>query len=255
MRPLVPALLLSFAAPACALEADLERYGRGFTCAPYYKDPPVPSPTARDEKGTPDQRMTAMLRAGVLKSARALRKLELQSAKAACPRYEGGDEIREAYRLLVSSAAAAVRAGVEQWDSVNAGWTVMWNDVPLSTLEKEAEPALLKDGPFSATCAPPEVSEELFVPAAGQASSEEERSVLARLESEAVTLRESLRENRAAVTELLRALEGRSCAELGRQYLSMALRQRSAYFEHRDRTLGRLYRAKLKWEPLAAAVP
>jgi hypothetical protein len=148
-----------------------------------------------------------------------------------------------------------VRAGVERWDAVNAGWTVSWEDVALSQLEKEADPALLKDGPFSGTCSPPEVSEELFVPAPGQGAGEEEKAALDKLKKEAVTLQESLRENRAAVAELLRALEGRSCEELGRLYFSMALRQRMAYFEHRDRTLGRLYRGKLKWEPLPAAKP
>jgi hypothetical protein len=255
MRPLLLALLLPLAPPASALERDLDGSGLAFSCRPYYKDPPVAVPSARDQKGAVDPRMTRILRASLLKGARALRKLELQSAKAACPRYAGGEAIREDYERLVSSASAELRRGVEQWDEVNLGWTVSWSELPLSALEKEAGEALLKDGPFAATCTPPEVSEELFVPAAGQAAGEEERKALALLAEQAATLRESLRENRAAVAELLRALEGRSCAELGRRYYSMALRQRAAYFEHRDQTLGKLYRDKLKWEPLAAAAP
>lgn len=248
-------VLLLLAAPGHALEADLEAPRRAFACWPIYKDPPVPAPTVRNEAGDVDRRMTRIQRAGLLKGVRALRKLELHNAKAACPFYEGGDAIRESYKLLVSSANAALRAGVDQWDRVNMGWTVAWSDVPLSELEKEADEGLLKDGPFSATCSPPAVPEELFVPVAGEGAGEEEKRVLARLAKEAVTLRESLRENRADVTELLRALEGRSCEELGRRYYSMSLLQRWAYFEHRDRELGRLYRARLRWEPLAAPAP
>lgn len=246
-------VLLLLAAPGHALEAELEGSGMAFACWPVYRDPLVPAPTVRNEAGDVDRRMTRIQRAGLLKGVRALRKLELHNAKAACPFYEGGDAIRESYKLLVSSANAALRAGIDRWDAVNGGWSVSWSDVPLSALEKEADEALLKDGPFSAVCSPPAVSEELFVPAPGQGSSEEEKKVLARLAKEAATLRESLRENRADVTELLRALEGRSCEELGRQYHSMSLLQRRAYLEHRDRELGRLYRAKLRWEPLDAA--
>lgn len=256
MRPLLLLLVLAVA-PAAALEPEIDRrVDMAYACWPIYKDPPVQVPTVTDKRtGKTDEKLTRVLRWTPLKAARALRKLELHRSHAACPPYAGGRDVKEMLDELVAVATAAARAGVDEFASRNLSFDVSWGEMPLSALEAsqgETEPA---PGDFAGVCRPPAVSEELFVPAAGQASTEEEKKAFAELEARARALRVSLRETRADVAELLEALEGRSCEALGRRYHAVAGRQRWAYLQHRDDALGKLLRERLKWEPLADAKP
>lgn len=249
-------VLLLVAAPARSLEPELRSVAGGWACWPIHKDPPVPAPTVFDKRtGKSDEKLTRSLRWTPLKVARAVRRLELHRAKAACPPYAGGRDIKDALDELAEIAAAAVRAGADEFAARNLSFEVSWSTMPLSALEAAQKGTKPAPGDFAGVCRPPAVSEELYVPAAGQAASQEETKAFARLEAEARTLRESLRETRADVSELLEALEGRSCETLGRRYHAMAGRQRWLYVQHRDEALGAILRARLKWEPLPDAKP
>lgn len=246
-------LLAALCAPAAALEPELTRFTEGMpACWPVYADPAVLVPTLKDQRGRVDERMSKVLRWGPLKAARALRKLELHMTKAACPGYFDLSGVRANYVALAASATALAQQDARAFASRNVSWTATWEEVRLSVLEKEMADVALKPGPFAGTCRPPEVSTEVYVPAAGQATGPEEEKILGRLAEQAKALQASQRDVTADFAELLEALEGRGCAELTRLFHSMVLGQRWAYFEHRDRELGELMRARLRWEPLPA---
>ncbi|MDX6771217.1 MAG: hypothetical protein SF051_16930 [Elusimicrobiota bacterium] len=249
------ALIALLAAPASALEEEFRRgeSAAARACWPVYNDPPVSAPVVKTPKGAVDERLTRRLRAGTLRAARALRRLESDAARAACPPYGADDAIRKRWLEFAAAAGAASQEAAREWDAVNLSWTVEWEEVPLSRLEETQKGEEEAPGPFAGVCRPPAVSTEVFVPSAGQAASREEREAFERLAADARALSRSLAEMTAGAAALFEALEGRGCSELARRFHAMASTQRREYFEHRDRVLGRLLRGRLKWEPLPPA--
>jgi hypothetical protein len=214
-------------------------------------DPDVRVPIVTAARGGAlDERMTRVLRWKPLQTARALARLEAAERKAECLRYWGGDKIHDRYEVLRSTILAASEADALSFAAVNVSFKVAWETVPLSKLEKDLAGMSLKPGPFAGICRAPEVSLQVFAPAAGQGESEDEKKASAGLAADARALRASTRELKDAFGGVLEALEGQKCGEAAKEFYWMVSAQRQAFFEHRESVLGRLMMQKMRWEPV-----
>jgi hypothetical protein len=236
---------------AWALEEELEHQPEGAqACYAVYKDPPVLVPTVKASDGKVDEGMTRVMRWTPLRAARALHRLELDFP---CLPYAGGEYVRSHYLAFVSSATDAGQTDAREFAARNVSWSVDWEKLPLSELEKSMAGFTLKPGPFAQTCRVPTIPTSVFVPAAGQAAGDVEKEAFELLGKNARALQKSQSEITADFASLLEALEGRGCADLTHEFFYMVSNQRWAFFEYRDQVLGRLMRGKLRWEPLPAA--
>lgn len=253
-------LLAALSDRALALEPELEPNSMSgsmsWACWRIYDDPPVAVPImATLPGGKPHESMTRIMRQTPLKTARALRKLELHGARAFCVDYEGGAQVRQSYLELVAIATAAAQDELREFSARNASWEVTWETMPLSKLEKEMQGVALKPGKLSGVCRPPAVSSVVFVLAEGQAADETEKKAFAKLTEEGRALRASLAEVSVDVAELFEALEGHGCIPAARAFVRMTETQRWNYLQHRDKELGVLLRGRLRWQPLPADQP
>ena len=254
MAVLVLLISLMAAPGTLALEEELEHSVEGLpACYAVDSDPPVLVPTLKTSDGKVDERMMRIMRWTPLRVARALRRLELDSQRATCLPYTGGEKIRRHYLALVSSATNAGQADAREFAVRNVSWNVEWEKIPLSALEKSMAGFTLKPGPFAQICRLPIVPTSVFVPTGGQAASDAEKKAFELIIENARALQKSQSQVTADFAILLDALEGRACADLTHEFYDMVLDQRLAFFEHRDLVLGRLMRDKLRWESLPAA--
>lgn len=246
------ALAALAASPARALESELESGVAGVpACRAVRGDPLVLVPAVAEARtGKPDEKLTRSLRWRPLLVGRALKGLERDAQGATCTPYSGADAAFDQFERLAASARAAALEETRRFASVNVSFKVAWDTVPLSGLESELSGFSLKPGPFARTCRPPELSDALFVPAPGQAVSAKEKKAFADLAAQAQALRRNQRLLAADFKRLLDALDGQDCSELDHQFYALVSQLRWAYLNHRDRALGRLMRARLKWRPL-----
>ena len=183
-------------------------------------------------------------RARLIAVARLTTRIDDGAATVVAATNECGPELSESLSVLSSTAQAAARglvaASLQPWlpPDQPLAWT------PVSLLKDAGAPR--PDARYAAACRAPELDDALYAPEAPGLPAEA-RAKLAGIGATAATVSKALREQKAALDELLPLLEGFRCRETLAAFDAVTAQEQRAFFDYREKAVAGAVWGELKW--------
>jgi hypothetical protein len=212
-------------------------------------DPKIPADPAVPENLKSGLRTAARdARARLVAVRRLTDRIQEGTASIATETGDCGDEVWREDEVLTSTAEAAAReVAVEAFRSwLNPEDPLPWTEVRVDKEKGPPPPA----GPYAAACRAPALDDALYSPDAPDLPPEV-RGKLTGVEATAGAVVKALRDQKAALDELLPLLDGARCRETLAAFDALTGRERRAFFAYREKAVASTVWSRLTWKKVS----